>query len=105
MVNELVAMLSGLLVFVMTQTTLKLIIEPMQDQGKLRGEIAAALMFYDNVFRLRNAEGQVVEGLGPSEDELAVARKAIRDLASRMWASPWTGDEGDGLQAVKFTSP
>jgi hypothetical protein len=40
----------ALVVFVLTQSFLKLVLEPIQEQKKLIGEVAHALLFYANAY-------------------------------------------------------
>lgn len=69
-----------------TQSFLKLVLEPIQDQRKLIGDVAHALLFYKNVYH--------PESFGPPDDrrrdELDEARKTLRGLAGRLRASLWT---------------
>ena len=45
----IVTALLAVLVFVLTQSFLKLVLEPVQEQLKLIGEVAHALLFYANL--------------------------------------------------------
>jgi hypothetical protein len=81
-----VTALLAVLVFVLTQSFLKLVLEPIQEQKKLIGEVAHALLFYANVVHLDTS--------GPPDEqrrkELDEARIALRRLAGRLRASLWT---------------
>jgi hypothetical protein len=79
MATAFVTALLAVLVFVFTQSFLKLVLEPIQEQKKLIGEVAHALLFYANV-------GPV----GASEEERSRAREALRGLAGQLRASLWT---------------
>jgi hypothetical protein len=84
-VTGIVTALLAVLVFVVTQSFLKIILEPIQDQRKLIGEIAHALLFYANVYHLHIQR--------PDEEqkqEIDNAKKAFRELAGRLRASLWT---------------
>ncbi len=78
--------LLAVLVFVLTQSFLKGVLEPIQDQRKLIGEIAYALLFYANVYHPSGWEP-------PDErrqEELDEAKKTLRGLAGRLHESLWT---------------
>ncbi len=70
--------LSGVLVFVMGQFALRLVIEPLQEFSKIRGEINSALIYYANF--LSNP------GTGTSEKQNEISDN-IRRLSSRLMAS------------------
>lgn len=76
----------AIVVFVLTQSFLKLVLEPIQEQKKLIGEVAHALLFYANVYHL--------DSFGPLDEqrreELDEARKTLRGLAGQLQASLWT---------------
>jgi hypothetical protein len=76
----------AVLVFVATQSFLKLVLEPIQEQKRLIGEVAHALLFYANSyypFRLESVDARTIE-------ELNETRKALRGLSGRLQASLWT---------------
>ncbi len=67
--------LLGFAVFVVGQLTLKLFVEPIQDQKRIIGRTAHALTYYANVCKM-----------SPPEDA-AEGRKVYRNLASELRAS------------------
>ena len=86
MVTAIVTALLAVLVFVVTQSFLKLVLEPIQEQRKLIGEVAHALLFYANVYHLHMVKLPDEE----RKQELEETRKALRELAGRLRASLWT---------------
>jgi hypothetical protein len=72
----MVGVILALFVFVITQSILKFVIEPVQDQKRLIGEVAHALSI--------NATIQDIKATGVEE-----TRKALRSLSGRLWASLW----------------
>jgi hypothetical protein len=85
-VSALVGAVVALFVFVITQSILKFVIEPIQEQKRLIGEVAHALLFYANMIHL--------DTWGPTDEErrkeLDEARRVLRGLAGRLQASLWT---------------
>lgn len=71
----------GIMVFVLGQIVQRIFLEPIQEQRKVIGEIAYALLMYGNVDHVaqRNAEGLTLVEL---ETPLSVV-KAIRGLGAR----------------------
>jgi hypothetical protein len=67
--------LLGFVVFVGGQLTLKLFVEPIQDQKRIIGRIAHALTYYANVYEISRPE------------DVAEGRKVYRDLAGELRAS------------------
>lgn len=82
MVATITTALLAVMVFVLTQSFLKLVLEPIQEQRNLIGEVAHALLFYANVYHVKE--------LGIPIEELDDARKALRGLSGRLRASLWT---------------
>lgn len=76
MSSEIIAAATALILFVLTQGLLKFILEPIQDQRKLIGEVSYALLVY-NV--------QVVDSLDEAE-----ARRHLRELSGSLQASLWS---------------
>lgn len=73
-----VAAVLAVFVFVLTQSFLKLVLEPVQEQRRLIGEVAHALLYYANVMpaeslNVKDALGErtVTVGAGPEELEEA----------------------------------
>ncbi len=96
MLTPILTALLAVLVFVLTQSFLKLVLEPIQEQRRLIGEVAHALVFYANVYHV-TAFGT------PDErriEELEEARKALRNLAGQLRASLWTVPFYDALARV-----
>jgi hypothetical protein len=98
-VQELTGALIGLaigssvsiLVFVVTQSFLKLVLEPVQEQRKLIGEVAAALTVYEKTFSLRVQSDSMGETwYGTTVEVSRNAEKALRELAGRLRASLWS---------------
>ena len=69
--------LSGVLIYILGQITMKLVIEPILDLRKLRGEIADALFFYANIY----FNPQI-----SAPEETQAAGKAFRQQASQLMA-------------------
>jgi hypothetical protein len=86
-VSGVIAAAAAFLLFVITQSILRFIIEPIQEQRKLIGDVAHALLFYANVYHHLGAFGPPDEA---RREELDEARKALRGLAGRLRASLWT---------------
>jgi hypothetical protein len=80
-VRRLITALTGaawaLIGFLLTQTILKFFIEPILEQRQLIGEVALALSIYADIENIQR------EGV----DE---ARRNLRSLSGRLWASLWT---------------
>ena len=92
-----VAIVTGLLavlVFVLTQSFLKLVLEPIQEQRILIGEVASALTVYEKSYTLKvePSEGAMGEPMlfGATKEEAMEADKALRELAGRLRASLWS---------------
>jgi len=84
--GALATALLAVLAFVVGQAILRFVVEPIQDQRRVIGEIAYALLFYANVYHLDQFNR-------PDEQrraELEEARAALRGLAGRLQASLWT---------------
>ena len=64
----------GLFAFVLGQFALKPIVEPIQEQTRIVGEVTHALIYYRNVGRSNPA--------GPDPEGVAEARRSYRDLAA-----------------------
>jgi hypothetical protein len=86
--------LLAVVVFVLTQSFLKLVLEPVQDQRELVGEVAPALLFYANVVAEFDVPEDIAGGrgmkIGMEREEVEETRKALRGLAGRLRASLWT---------------
>jgi hypothetical protein len=66
----------GFIAFVLGQFALKLVVEPIQEQRRLVGEVAHAVIYYRNVGP---------DSLpGPNPERGAEARRVYRDLAARL---------------------
>jgi hypothetical protein len=65
----------GLFAFVLGQFPLKLIVEPIQEQARIVGEVTHALTYYRNV-------SSDTSGFGP--EGIAEARRKYRDLAAQL---------------------
>jgi hypothetical protein len=76
MSSEIIAAATALILFVLTQGFLKFILEPIQEQRKLIGEVSYALLAYNR---------QVVKSLDESE-----ACEHLRRLSGRLQASLWS---------------
>jgi hypothetical protein len=92
--TAIVTVLLAVLIFVFTQSFLKLVLEPLQDQRRLVGEVAAALTVYEKAHTLRvepSPGGMITEPTiyGSSREEAAEAAKALRELSGRLQASLW----------------
>jgi hypothetical protein len=72
--SALVGAALALFGFVLTQGILKFVIEPIQEQRRLIGEVAHALAIYAYV-----QDGRL--------EEVEEARRALRSLSERLWAS------------------
>lgn len=78
MSEAMLAVLIGVVIFVLGQIVQKFVLEPIYEQRKIISEIARALVYY------ANAGGS----FHPSEDNLK-AKNELRELASRLRASLW----------------
>ena len=81
----------ALIVFVITQSILKFIIEPIQDQRKLIGEIANAFVAYADVpVNLSPKEFyEKTEGTAASRERVAETQRDLRKLSGKLRASLW----------------
>ena len=86
MATAIITALLAVLVFVFTQSFLKPALEPIQEQKKLMGEVAHALLFYANVFYVGRGELKNEH----RREELEEARKVLQGLAGRLRTSLWT---------------
>ena len=98
----MVAAVLAILVFLLTQSFLKLVLEPVQEQRRLIGEVAHALLYYANVMpaesvRVNDALGERTVTVGAGPEELDEARKALRELAGRLRATLWSVPFYDAL--------
>lgn len=102
-----VTALLAVLVFVFTQSFLKLVLEPVQAQRELIGEVAHAHVFYANVVAEFDVPKDLTGGkemkIGADREEVEEARKALRELAGRLRASLWTIPLYGGLSWVRWT--
>jgi hypothetical protein len=81
MVMAIATALLAVLVFVLTQSFLKLALEPVQEQRRLLGEVAHALLFYAN-------RGPMGVELGLyTIDDLHETSRHLRNLAGRLRSS------------------
>jgi hypothetical protein len=91
--TAIVTALLAVVVFVLTQGFLKLVLEPLQEERRLVGEVAAALTVYERAFTLRvqpsSGSGTEPMVFGSSREEAAEAAKALRDLSGRLQAGLW----------------
>lgn len=98
-----VAAVLAVLVFVLTQTFLVLVLEPVREQRRLIGEVAHALLFYANVMPVESMEwGGQVYTVGSEREELDEARKTLRGLAGRFRGSLWSIPFYDTLALAGF---
>jgi hypothetical protein len=66
------------------------VLEPIQEQRRLIGEVALALRVYEKAYTIRVAREDGPPSLwGASQDEAKEAKKALRELAGRLEASLW----------------
>jgi hypothetical protein len=91
----------AVMVFVLTQAFLKMVLEPIQAQRELIGEVAHALLFYANVIAEFEVPESIAGGrgmkIGAEREEVEETRKALRGLAGRLRASLWTVPFYDSL--------
>jgi len=66
----------GLIAFVLGQFAIKLVVEPIQEQKRVVGNVAHALIYYRNVGSSKPT--------GPEPERVAEARRTYRDLAARL---------------------
>ena len=100
--NSFGAAAIALILFVITQGILKFIIEPIQEQKKLIGEVVHALVYYDNAYLDQTlAQGLNDEALQQQRESLREASNAIRDLAGRLQGSLWTIPYYDTLARLR----
>jgi hypothetical protein len=84
--------LGALVVFVITQSVLLLVMEPVQEQRRLIGEVASALTVYQKSYTLRvqPSDGTEPKYYGVTREEAMEADRALRELAGRLRASLWS---------------
>jgi hypothetical protein len=82
--------------FVGGQAVLRFVVEPIQEQRRLIGEIAHALLFYANAYHLE----QLSKPDERRTKELDEARTTLRELAGRLQASLWTVPAYDTLARI-----
>ena len=103
MATAVVTALLAVLVLVVTHSFLKLVLEPIQEQRTLIGEVAHALVFYRNVYHLHmvklpdEEQRQEIEGLGTrvpkvSTDGLTIAHGRASGRSPS--TTPWRSSEG-----------
>jgi hypothetical protein len=84
----IVTALAAVVVFVVTQSFLKLVLEPIQEQRRLIGEVASALTVYEKAYTLKVVNASGGEALfGATPEEAKEAEKALRELAGRLRSS------------------
>ena len=96
----------AVLVFVLTQSFLALVLEPIREQRRLIGEVAHALLFYANVMpaeavRVNDKLGERTVTVGSAPEEVDATRKALRELAGRLRASLWSIPFYDALALIR----
>lgn len=79
----------ALIGFVITQSILKFILEPIQEQRRLIGEVAHALSVYAYI--------QDIQRAGVEETSMS-----LRSLSGRLWASLWTIPFYDAFALIGF---
>jgi len=79
--------LVGVVVFVIGQVVVKFLIEPLQEQKKLLGEIAGSLVFYSNVGAgMEQHYYEQIKALNKSDDPLKeIAIDRYRDILRNHW--------------------
>jgi hypothetical protein len=91
--GALITALLAVLAFVAGQALLRFVVESIQEQRRLIGEVSHALLFYAKVYHLKILKQ-------PDEQrraELDEARTTLRGLAARLQASLWTVPAYDTL--------
>jgi hypothetical protein len=91
--GALVTALLAVVVFVAGQALLRFIVEPIQEQRRLIGEIAHALLFYAKVYQLEQFIKKAQKETEQHKQRLAEldeARTTLRSLAGRLQTSLWT---------------
>jgi hypothetical protein len=94
--GALVTALLAVVAFLAGQAVLRFVVEPIQEQRRLIGDVAHAVLFYANVYHLEMFEH-------PNEQrraELDEARTTLRGLAGRLQASLWTIPAYDTLTRI-----
>jgi hypothetical protein len=87
----IVTALVAVVVFVVTQSFLKLVLEPIQAQRTLIGEVVLALTVYEKALTLRVDRADGGEAwFGATLEESKEAEKALRELGGRLQASLWS---------------
>jgi hypothetical protein len=86
LVTAALTALFAVLVFVAGQFLQRFLLEPIQEQRKIIGEIAFSLLFYANVMDMSARENK---GLVRLEEPVEIV-KTLRGLASRLRATLWT---------------
>lgn len=91
LLTSALTVLLGFVVFVGGQIVQRFLLEPLQEQRRVIGEIAHALVYYDNAYLDdKLIENASEEWLYLHKEYLSEASKAIRDLAGRLWGTLWS---------------
>jgi len=80
--SELLAAVLAPIGFVLTQGFLKFVLEPMQEQRRVKGEIAQLSTVLDIPDYREDVDKEEVEAI-------RATRKTLRNLAGQLWASLW----------------
>lgn len=80
--SELLAAVLAPIGFVLTQGFLKFVLEPMQEQRRVKGEIAHLSTVLDIPDYREDVDKEEVEAI-------RATRKTLRNLAGQLWASLW----------------
>lgn len=75
----------GVIVFVVGQSTQRFVLEPVQDQRKVIGEIAHAVLMYGNINNVAEVRERGLPVAWSTDPEQVV--RDVRDLAARLQAS------------------
>lgn len=79
--NELIAVISGVLTFIVGQIVIRFVLEPWQEQKRVIGKIIHAQIFYDNALpSLLDAESK------EQQETITNAKKEFRQLSGELLA-------------------
>jgi hypothetical protein len=96
--TAIVTALLAVLVFVITESLLKLLLEPIQEQRRLIGEVASALTVYEKSYTLRIG----ATTFGAPKEEAVEADRALRELAGRLRGSLWSVPAYDAFALLRL---
>jgi hypothetical protein len=98
-VNEVfITAFLAVVTFIGGQALLRFVVEPIQEQRRLIGEVAHALRFYANAYSTLDFDSVSEQ----ERERLGEAQKALRELEGRLLASLWTIPYYDALALLRM---